>query len=613
MTLNDYLTQFKKNMQVMSGREDTPELVSDYTEQALRYMFDNRRRNFKSAKELGELLLETEEITRSGAVRKESPGVSKAERFWLGIAESLRLNRADSLRRDGTDNIWISNSGKKKLPAAWVCFLNIFYWMLTSQSFEVEEIAAFSEYVVHIAARSLTENSGRTSMLISTYVFMRFDFPCPEYTSGYELYYKGAPGKIRTASDLYKLPGNARFRRFVSYYLSICPSRDLGITNDLEKAESGSYIYHLTGNISGERSCEFRQNIEHLYDKQGDIRVVFDCSTLAWIDMEGINVLADLKVAGRQFMLKNLNADCKVLFRVEGFDEYLDEGDKLPKIDLSRCEKINEGADGIIYRVSDEVIAKTFKDEPNYFDIVRRRLALKNALICGVPAPFTFGYAEYEGKIVTLMELINAKPLLQILASEEDCDGYIIRYAQFIRQLHEIRDEERLKHFMRNLLAEEILSKADRCDRVLPEECRGRARKIIEAVDGPECLVHGDIHPNNIMVSGDEMMLIDFDSFSTGKAVYDLGTLYRALLCHENKGITDYNAFLKLSFDKCRRIWELFIAEYHKDEQKVIARRQVAQAKLIGTVIALAGFIKRQERPEIISVWASELLWCLAP
>ena len=71
MTLNDYLTQFKKNMQVMSGREDTPELVSDYTEQALRYMFDNRRRNFKSAKELGELLLETEEITRSGAVRKD--------------------------------------------------------------------------------------------------------------------------------------------------------------------------------------------------------------------------------------------------------------------------------------------------------------------------------------------------------------------------------------------------------------------------------------------------------------------------------------------------------------------------------------------------------------
>ena len=584
MTLNAYREQFRRNTMIMLR---TADYAPENTDRALSFLYDNRGRSFKSAKDLEELLLETVTITNKGTAR-EGCLFREEDREGSGLAQT------------------------GDIPAIWDRFLSIFHWMLGSQCFEVEESAAFSEYVIN-AAQFFPAGCGKIAMLISTFVFMRYGLPCPVYTSEDEYCRIAVREKSLTAGDMHQLLADPGFWDFVSYYLSICPSRDLGITNDLEKAESGSYIYHLTGNISGERSCEFRQNIEDLYDKQGDIRVVFDCSTLAWIDMEGINVLADLKVAGRQFMLKNLNADCKVLFRVEGFDEYLDEGDKLPKIDLSRCEKINEGADGIIYRVSDEVIAKTFKDEPNYFDIVRRRLALKNALICGVPAPFTFGYAEYEGKIVTLMELINAKPLLQILASEEDCDGYIIRYAQFIRQLHEIRDEERLKHFMRNLIAEEILSKADRCDRVLPEECRGRARKIIEAVDGPECLVHGDIHPNNIMVSGDEMMLIDFDSFSTGKAVYDLGTLYRALLCHENKGITDYNAFLKLSFDKCRRIWELFIAEYHKDEQKVIARRQVAQAKLIGTVIALAGFIKRQERPEIISVWASELLWCLAP
>ena len=306
-------------------------------------------------------------------------------------------------------------------------------------------------------------------------------------------------------------------------------------------------------------------------------------------------------------MLKNLNADCKVLFRVEGFDEYLDEGDKLPKIDLSRCEKINEGADGIIYRVSDEVIAKTFKDEPNYFDIVRRRLALKNALICGVPAPFTFGYAEYEGKIVTLMELINAKPLLQILASEEDCDGYIIRYAQFIRQLHEIRDEERLRFFDRNLLGEEILGKADKCDIVLREEYRGRARELIEAVDEPECLVHGDIHPKNIMVSGDEMLFIDFDSFSTGKGIYDLGTIYRALLCYEDRRVSGFNSFLKLPADVCRKTWELFISTYYEGEPEEFVRKKVAQAVLIGTVITLARFIRTEAAPALISEWASEL------
>ena len=305
-------------------------------------------------------------------------------------------------------------------------------------------------------------------------------------------------------------------------------------------------------------------------------------------------------------MLRNLNPDILVLFKVEGFEDCLEKGEKLPTIDLSGCPKINEGAEGIIYKVSDEVVAKTFKEEPDYYDIVKRRIAQKNALIAGVPAPFSFGYAEYEGKIVTLMELINAKSLLQIFSAEEDSDEYIVRYAQFVRQLHEIRDEEKLKYFERDLLGREILGKADRCDAVLKEECRGRARKIIEAVDEPECLVHGDIHPNNIMVSGDEMMFIDFDSFSTGKAAYDLGTVYRALLCDVKEEDTGYNAFLKLPVDKCRKIWDVFFREYYKDEKDETVREKVAVERLIGTVLTLARLIRIQAGPELISKWAAE-------
>jgi len=209
-----------------------------------------------------------------------------------------------------------------------------------------------------------------------------------------------------------------------------------------------------------------------------------------------------------------------------------------------KIPKINEGAEGIIYKVSDEVVAKTFKEEPDYYDIVKRRIAQKNALIAGVPAPFSFGYAEYEGKIVTLMELINAKSLLQIFSAEEDCDEYTVRYAQFVRQLHEIRGE---------------------------------------------------------------MMFIDFDSFSTGKAAYDLGTVYRALLCDAKEEDTGYNAFLKLPVDKCRKIWDVFFREYYKDEKDETVREKVAVERLIGTVLTLARLIRIQAGPELISKWAAEL------
>lgn len=578
MTLNDYREQFKKNAMIMPRAAD---YAPENTDRALRYLYDNRGRNFRSAKELEELLLETAVITNKGTARKDC------------------LIRSE-------DSAGGSFSKAGDIPAIWDRFVNLLNWMLGSQCFEVEEFAAFSEYVIN-AAQFFSGGSGKIAMLISTYVFMRFDLPCPEYTSEDEYCRMAARGKILTAAEMNQLLADPGFWEFVSYYLSICPSRDLTYSNYVEKLDDGSYVCHLTGKLTGVRDRIFRQNAMAFYEKYGDVPVVFDCSTLAWIDMEGISVLADLREAGKQFMLRNLNADCMVLFKVEGFDDHMEGADKLPKIDLSGCEKINEGADGIIYRLSDELVAKTFKNEPDYYDIVKRRIAQKNALIAGVPAPFSFGYAEYDGQIATLMELIHSRSLLQVIATEEDIDDYILRYARFVRQLHEIRDEEKLGNFDRNLLGEEILGKADRCDPFLKEKYRGIARKIVEAIDEPECLVHGDIHPNNIMVSGDEMLFIDFDSFSTGKGIYDLGTLYRTLLYNGSEDGLDLNLFLKIPMSKCRKIWGMFFEEYYKDEQDETVWEKASEAKLIATVFALASIIKYKAAPDVISKWAAVL------
>ena len=559
----------------------TADYAPENTDRALSYLYKNRGRNFKSAKEIEVLLLETAAITNEGTAR-EGCLFREEEGEGSGLAQA-----GDT-------------------PAIWDRFLNIFYWMLSSQCFEVEELAAFIEYVIN-AAQFFPAGCGKIAMLMSTYVFMRFGLPCPVYTSEDEYCRIAAREQSLTAGDMHQLLADPEFWDFVSYYLSLCPSRDLTYDNYVEELDDGSYVCHLAGKLTGVRNRVFRQNAELFYERYGDVPVIFDCSTLAWIDMEGISVLADLRKAGKQFTLRNLNADCMVLFKVEGFDDCMEGADKLPKIDLSGCAKINEGANGIIYRLSDEVVAKTFKNEPDYYDIVKRRIAQKNALIAGVPAPFSFGYAEYNGQIVTLMELIHSRSLLQVFAAEEDIDDYILRYARFIRQLHEIRDEDKLKNFDRNLLGEEILEKADRCDPFLKEKYRGRARKIVEAIDEPECLVHGDIHPNNLMASKEEMLFIDFDSFSTGKAIYDLGTLYRTLLYNGSEDGLDLNLFLKIPMSKCRKIWGMFFEEYYKDEQDEVIMEKAAEAKLIASLFALASVIKYKAVPDVISKWAAVL------
>ena len=605
MTLYDYRRQFRDNLMIMSrtangmpdlsasgtksdsmavdSAADAQKLAFENTERALRFLFDNRRRTFRSAEELEELVLETAKITNEG------------------------ITREGCLFRSGEDSTKYNYARIKDIPVMWDRYVRSFSWMLNSQCFEVEEIAAFCEYVINFLGHFFADGCGKISMLISTYVFMRFDLPCPQYTSREEYYRFAVRRKIPSVNDLRQLPADPEFWDFVSYYRRLCPSSGPDLCCVMENAEGNSYICHLTAHQTGAGSGVFRQNIELFYETHGDVLVLFDCSALSWIDRESIRVLADLKASGRRFVLKNLNADCMVLFKVEGFDDCMEGADKLPKIDLSGCAKINEGANGIIYRLSDEVVAKTFKNEPDYYDIVKRRIAQKNALIAGVPAPFSFGYAEYNGQIVTLMELIHSRSLLQVFAAEEDIDDYILRYARFIRQLHEIRDEDKLKNFDRNLLGEEILEKADRCDPFLKEKYRGRARKIVEAIDEPECLVHGDIHPNNLMASKEEMLFIDFDSFSTGKAIYDLGTLYRTLLYNGSEDGLDLNLFLKIPMSKCRKIWGMFFEEYYKDEQDEVIMEKAAEAKLIASLFALASVIKYKAVPDVISKWAAVL------
>jgi hypothetical protein len=101
-------------------------LALDNTDLAIRYLFENRRRNFKSAEELEKLVLETAEITNKGIVKE------------------------GRLFRSGEDSSRFNYARIKDLPFMWDWFIRGFYWLLTSQCFEVEEIAAFCEYVINI-------------------------------------------------------------------------------------------------------------------------------------------------------------------------------------------------------------------------------------------------------------------------------------------------------------------------------------------------------------------------------------------------------------------------------------------------------------------------------
>lgn len=246
ITLNDYRDQFRRNMMIMSrtanGRldlsasstkidsitagsaDDARNLALENTDRAIEYLYENRRRNFKSSKEIGELLLETAEITNKGIVKE------------------------GCLFRNGEDSTKFKYARIKDIPAMWEWFTDIFHWLLTTQCFEVEEIAAFCEYVINVVGHFFSDGCGKISMLISSYVFMRFDMQCPEYTSRDEYYRAAVRDRVPSVSDLHKLMADPEFWKFVSYYVSLR-------YRSTSAGEYGTYLSVSTTKTGRKRPC----------------------------------------------------------------------------------------------------------------------------------------------------------------------------------------------------------------------------------------------------------------------------------------------------------------------------------------------------------------------
>ena len=125
MTLNDYRGQFRKNMMVMSrtangkldvsasstkidsmaadSAADARNLAFRNTEQAIGFLYENRRRNFRSVKELEAFVLETAEITNKGIVKE------------------------GCLFRSGEDSTKYNYARIKDIPTMWDYFMSVFY------------------------------------------------------------------------------------------------------------------------------------------------------------------------------------------------------------------------------------------------------------------------------------------------------------------------------------------------------------------------------------------------------------------------------------------------------------------------------------------------------
>ncbi len=251
----------------------------------------------------------------------------------------------------------------------------------------------------------------------------------------------------------------------------------------------------------------------------------------------------------------------------------------LRKISIEGCAQIGSGTYGTVYKLTPDMIVKVYRDGVS-MDAVRKEQALARwAFIKGIPTAIPFDIVRVGTKIGTMFELLDAVSASEyIRGSREHLDRFIDRSVELMKQIHSIRaDEEGLPD-----MKQQTLNWTEKTKGRFSSAHYEMLLQLVNRIPDRKTLLHADYHLKNIMVSHDELMLIDMDTLCTGDPIFELSTIYNSY--REFPSIDPEAAyFLGIDVDTAGSICDKTFEKYLKGSP-VSIKETVRTARLLGCI-----------------------------
>ena len=351
------------------------------------------------------------------------------------------------------------------------------------------------------------------------------------------------------------------------------------------KLEQDHIILFPEDRIDAANAAQVQSELEAVIAANPGKEPVIDAGALSYISSAGLRVLLKLtKSLKKPLSVRNVTPEVYDIFEVTGFTELLDVKKKLRELSVEGCEIIGRGAIGTVYRIDDDTIVKVYEIPDCLPMIENEQKRAKQAFLKGIPTAISYDVVKVGDKYGSVFEMLKASTYNDLIVEQpERTEEIVHQYARFIRQLHTVEmGREELPE-----AKEQFLGYVDALKTVLPEKLQKRLRSLLQAMPENLHAVHGDIQMKNVMLSGDEPMLIDMDTLSVGDPVFDLMGLYLSYVQFGEDDPADTETFLRLSAERCQFIWRETLRSYLDSFDE--AANEAAEKKII--VVASIRFL----------------------
>lgn len=326
--------------------------------------------------------------------------------------------------------------------------------------------------------------------------------------------------------------------------------------NITAKFENNTLTIALEGSIDSVTAPEAEARITEFRREYPEGAVVLDAEKLNYISSSGLRVILRLRKQEGTLKLINVSSEIYEVLDITGFVDMMEVSRAMRTISAVDGEVLGQGSRGKVIRLNADTIVKVYLHESGLEEAKEEQGYARKAFVMGVPTAIPYDIVKCDGHYGLVFELVDTSTVSGFIRQHpETLEENAVKFAQLLKTLHTTHAQEGSVKNMHDLFAQYI---DEALGKYLEPEELAQIKRINDAIPHKDTLIHGDFHPNNVMMQrGEDMILIDMADISSGNPIYDFGSMFigRYLTNAERKekllGLPeeDYNRFFALALD----------------------------------------------------------------
>ena len=322
---------------------------------------------------------------------------------------------------------------------------------------------------------------------------------------------------------------------------------------------------YLVGEINSATAPTIDREIDGIIAKKKITSLVLDFDEVTYLSSAGLRIVLRLKQKYGEVSIVNASLEVYDVLSMTGFTTMMTVQRKLAEIDVSNAELIGEGFFSLVYRIDKDTIIKVFRQHTALSEVERELNLAKQAFVLGIPTAISFDVVKVGDRLGVRFEMLDCASLRDVFRDHpERYDEMLHKYADLLTT---INTTEPMDPTLPDIKAAWI-SKGRTCRRYLDDAHYAKLMDLLSGIEDRQTFVHGDCHYKNIMVQGEELLLIDMDTLSRGHPIFELASIYAPYVAFEESDEGNTQRFMGISAEFTQKMFHDLLALYFGKEDE---------------------------------------------